>query len=178
MEEQYNNQFEVFTYNGDKTLTGTKKFSSGHPIIDKFVVKGSLKQQASKSPGSGVKVLLDMDNEMKLAGFATLTVCTLQRQFLEGKIEDVGKKREIPAAKLVMLGVDNSYQGKGLGHKLLRVVFDSTKKMAEVLSCSGLFLESAPDSVDFYKKFNFIALDEPDPNTGIVPMFLHLNAIP
>lgn len=177
MDAQSNSKYEVFTYNGKTTLKGTKNFSSGNAIIDKFVSKGTLKQQAQKSPGSGVKVLIDTEQDNKLVGFMTISAFSLNKETFKGRVDNVGTTRDIPVVRLVMIGIDKDYQGKGLGHKLLRVAFDSTKTLSKVLNCSGLYLEADPNAVEFYKKFNFVPLDEPHPITNNVQMFLHLNSI-
>lgn len=178
MDDQSNKKFEVYNYSGKTNLKGYKKFCSGNSVIDKFVTKGNLKQQALKAPGSGVKVLLDETEAQKLAGFITLTAYSLEREIFKGKVERVGTTRDIPVARLVMLGVDESYQKQGLGIKLMRVAFDSTKVLASALNCSGLYLDADPEAVEFYKKYGFVLLDKPDPLTQIVPMFLHLDSIP
>ncbi len=179
MDARSDNRFEVYNYSGKTNLNGYKKFCSGNAIIDKFITKGTLRQQALKSPGSGVKVLLDKANDQKLAGFITLTAYSLRREVFEGNnVEGVGATRDIPVTRLVMLGVDKNYQQQGLGIQLMRVAFDSTKVLASALGCFGLYLDAASDAVAFYKKYGFVALAKPDPITQIVPMFLHLNAIP
>lgn len=178
MDARSNSKYEVVTYSGKSTLNGAKNFSSGNPIIDKFVSKGTLRQQARKSPGSGVKVLLDTQQNDKLVGFMTITAFSLNKEIFEGRVENVGATRDIPVARLVMLGVDKEIQGKGFGSKLLRIAFDSTKKIAKAINCSGLYLEADSDAVEFYKQYSFVALDEPDPITKNVKMFLHLDSIP
>src|SRR5690554_6081788 len=131
MDAQSNSRYEVVTYSGKNTLNGAKRFNSGSAIIDKFVSKGTLKQQAQKSPGSGVKVLLDTQQNDKLVGFMTITAFSLNKEIFKGTVENVGATRDIPVVRLVMLGIDKELQGKGFGSKLLRVAFDSTKKLAK-----------------------------------------------
>lgn len=178
MDALSNSKYEVVIYSGKSTLNGAKNFSSGNAIIDKFVSKGTLRQQAKKSPGSGVKVLLDTQQNDKIIGFITITAFSLNKERFKGRVDNIGTTRDIPVVRLVMLGVDKEFQGKGLGNKLLRIAFDSTKKIAEAINCSGLYLEADSNAVEFYKKYNFVALDEPDPITKNVQVFLHLDSIP
>lgn len=178
-EQLTENALETFTvhlYKGETTLNGAKKFSSGNKIIDKFVQK-TLKSQAS-APGSTATVLLDNSNKQLLAGFYTITAHSLLKDDFQNSTLDVGKTRIIPVVRLVMLGVDENYQGKGFGVRLMRLALENTKRVAQEIGCAGLYLEAAPDAVEFYSKLGFEAFCEPKDGFGTVDMFLHLDLIP
>ncbi|MFS1918726.1 MULTISPECIES: GNAT family N-acetyltransferase [unclassified Vibrio] len=174
--ENATNTITAHPYKGTKNLNGSKKFNSGHKLIDSYAQK-NLRAQA-KSPGSGVTVLLDNDDEEKLAGYFTITAHSLCRSNFANSNSDVGKTPLIPVVRLVMLGVDKKHQGKGLGKRLMRLALENTKRVALEINCVGMYLEADSDAVDFYSKLGFEALTEPHEDTGNVHMFLHLDKIP
>ncbi|ACY52828.1 GCN5-related N-acetyltransferase [Vibrio antiquarius] len=155
-------------------VTGYKQFDCGNEIINRYVKK-SLKAQA-KAPGNGVVVLLN--NENQIVGFFTLTLHSLTRDKLNSVSDFVGKTAMVPAVRLTMIGVDIKYQGNGIGSDLMALVFEKTHAIASSAGCSGLYLDADHYAVDFYRQLGFTALDTPDPITLVVPMFLHLSAIP
>ncbi|TQP76608.1 GNAT family N-acetyltransferase [Vibrio cholerae] len=168
--------FTVHLYKGETNLNGAKKFSSGNKIIDNFVQK-TLKSQAS-APGSSVTVLVDNSEKQRLVVFYTISAHSLLKDDFQNTELDVGKTKIIPVVRLVMLGVDETYQGKGFGARLMRLALDNTKRVAQEIGCAGLYLEAAPNAVEFYSKLGFEALCEPKERIGTVDMFLHLDLIP
>jgi len=164
------------TYKGTKNLNGSKTFNSGNPSIDKFA-KSNLKLHA-KASGNAVTVLVDNSSEQKLVGYVTLVTHTLSREELKLSTQAYGKTPLIPVVKLNMLGVSLDYQKKGYGEELMHIAFLNTKTVCQAVGCTGLYLEAAPDAVAFYSKLGFESLSEPNQDNGIVPMFLHVDAMP
>ena len=163
-------------YTGSSTLNGSKSFNSGNSQIDKFARK-NLKLHA-KAPGSGVTVLVDNNDGKKLVGYVTLIAHTLFRSTFDSYEKEVGKTPSIPVVKLNMLGVSLDYQKQGFGEQLIRIALDNTKVVSSTIGCAGLYLDAAPEAVEFYSKLGFEALSEPNSDTGIVPMFYHVDLIP
>jgi ribosomal protein S18 acetylase RimI-like enzyme len=171
-----NNKVTSYTYEGKNNLLGAKNFNSGNQAIDKFA-KSNLRAHA-KAPGNAVTVLLDNDNNQTLVGYVTIVAHTLSRNELTESEHCVGKTPQIPVVKLNMLGVSLNYQKQGYGESLMQIAFTNAKIVCNTIGCSGLYLEADPDAVSFYDKLGFESLSNPDPHTGIVPMFLHINSIP
>lgn len=176
MVNQYNDSnVTSHTYKGTTALTGCKKFNSGNGSIDSFA-KNNLRAHA-KAPGNAATVLLDNDNNKTLVGYVTLVAHTLSKSDLEKSSSPVGKTPSIPVVKLNMLGVSLDYQKKGYGDQLMRLALENTKQVCNLIGCAGLYLEAAPDAISYYSKLGFESLSEPS-NSGIVPMFLHIDMIP
>ncbi|ELA9369225.1 GNAT family N-acetyltransferase [Vibrio parahaemolyticus] len=167
--------FTAHLYKGENNLKGAKKFTSGNKTIDRFAQK-TLKSQAG-APGSTVTVLVDNSDEQRLVGFYTIAAHSLCKDDFQNYKENVGKTNVIPVVRLVMLGVDENYQGNGFGARLMRLALENTKRVAQEIGCAGLFLEADPKAVDFYSKLGFEALSEPKED-GATYMFLHLDQIP
>ncbi|MCG6216058.1 GNAT family N-acetyltransferase [Vibrio furnissii] len=158
----------------DVKVGGLKQFDCGNEVINKYVAK-SLKNQA-KAPGNGVIVVVDAED--KLVGFVTISAHSLTKDKLSSVEDYVGSTNMIPVVRLTMLGVDKKCQGHGLGSDLMAIAFERTVNIAENAGCVGLYLDADHYAVDFYTRLGFVALDNPDPITLVVPMFLHVNAIP
>ena len=124
-----------------KTYFEQKKFDCEHDLINKFV-RGSIKQQVKH--GTAVAwVLLDTKNNERLAGFFTLTMAQVEQSLL---LHAGGQSlpRQVPCARLVMLGVDKRCKKQDLGLRLLKHAIAETKIAASKLGCRGALSRCRP----------------------------------
>lgn len=167
------NQFILEQYNVKKTYYQQKKFDCGNKVINKFV-HSSLKKQVSKH-FSQAYVLLDTENEDRFSAFYTLTSFKLLAPELES-LSQGSLPRDIPCVRLVMLGVDKSLQGKGIGKKMMSDALHRVHRAAKEIGIYGLYLDAAPDATDFYLSLGFVRLDSGNANE-VAKMFLSIVTI-
>jgi GNAT superfamily N-acetyltransferase len=168
MSDNLNIVLEVYT--PEKTYYKQKNFNCGKKVINKYV-SDSLKKHVRDNL-SRCFVLLDANDSDRFIGFYTLTSFAIEAHLLSS----MSKGRlpaKVPCTRMVMLGVDLSFQKKGLGLKLLVNAIDRTLSASAHIGVMGLYLDADPDAYNFYKSHGFVPLkdrQDPDPT----PMFLHI----
>lgn len=141
---------------------GRKQFDCGHAVIDKFV-RDSLVQQVKKQL-SVAYVLTDPDQQDRFVGFFTLAH------------HAIDASRQIPCARLIMLGVDQAYKNKQLGSRLMKQALVITKAASAHMGCYGLYLDADPAAIGFYQKLGF-ALLQGNKTPAPSPMFIAVASI-
>lgn len=157
-------------YDANKTYAGQKKFDCGNTAINKFVAD-NLKKQVSKEL-SAAFVLLDPQAQDRLVGFYTSMMSSVGVDSLRD-LNFGSLPNRVPCMRLVMLGIDKSWQGKQLGKQLLQHAIASMIAAAQHVGVFGLYLDADAKAVDFYLKHGFVMLEarqDPQPT----PMFLHI----
>lgn len=160
-------------YDPSKTYYRQSKFDCGNKLINKFVTS-SLKKQV-RDDLSRCFALLDQNDSDRFIGFYTLTSFAIDGPDL-ASISGSRLPNKVPCARMLMLGVDKSYQGCSLGSKLLLNAIDRILSVSEELGVFGLYLDAAPEAFDFYVSHGFAPLKErkdPEPT----PMFLSMDAV-
>jgi len=160
-------------YDPDKTYTNQKRFTCKNEIINKFVA-GSLKKQVRQSL-SQCFVLLDTNNDDRFIGFYTLSSFAIDAVMLE-TLSRGSLPSRIPCSRLIMLGVDEEYEGRGLGKLLMQSGILKTIMAAEQIGIYGLYLDADEEAYTFYIKLGFTALQE-KVNSRPTPMFLHIDTM-
>lgn len=157
-------------YNPDKTYFQQKKFDCRNEVVNRFVASALKKQVRSNL--SKCFVLLDQDNSDKFVGFYTLTSFAIDASLLESMSQ--GRlPNKVPCTRMVMLGVDKTYQKRNLGLKLLVNAIDRTLSASQHIGVLGLYLDADPPAVDFYLAHGFVALKDRHDEKP-TPMFLHI----
>lgn len=161
-------------YNPDQIYTEQKRFNCGNAIINKYVHE-NLKRQVKQNLCAAY-VLIDSADNNKFVGFYTLAQHSISLASLS--LLQLGSlPRIIPCTRLVMLGIDNAYQGQNLGKRLMREALMMTKIVANQIGSYGMYLDGDKDAIGFYQSLGFALLEgdkSPDPS----PMFLPLAKIP
>jgi GNAT superfamily N-acetyltransferase len=147
---------------------GLKTFDCGNEMINRFVKK-SLKKRV-KRHFSQAYVLLENDT---FIGFYTLETFSIAREIFESYPTSSTPPPLVSVIKLGMLGVDRSFQGKGIGRKLLRDALVNVVDISEIAGCMGLYLLAEEEAIPFYEQLGFEALKEQRP----LPMFLSIETI-
>ena len=155
-------EFSVF--DPGKTYAGRKQFDCEHAVINRFV-HDSLASQVKKQQ-SVAYVLTDSEQNDRFAAFFTMAHHAI----------DASKRRKIPCARLIMLGVDRAYKGQNLGRRLMKQALVITRQSSTQLGCYGLYLDADPGAVAFYRKLGFLLL-EGDKNPESSPMFMAVRSI-
>jgi len=163
----------VCAYQADITYPGQKKFNCGNEVINKFA-RESLKKSV-RDGNCAAKALIDK-NTGELLGFCTFSAYSLVKQKLEGVVSG-SMPGEVGVVRLVMLGVATKEQKKGYGQDLLLEFFEQVKVIHGALPIKGVYLDAAPDAVNFYARLGFVELKEPPNAFGAKPMFLAIQHI-
>ncbi|WP_397361881.1 GNAT family N-acetyltransferase [Paenibacillus sp.] len=79
-----------------------------------------------------------------------------------------------PAVKLHYLGVDSRYRKNGFGEYLLLSVLEIVTEIARLSGCIFLSVESLPNAVGFYNKYEFQYLSN---NKPFINMFFKVNEL-
>lgn len=169
------NEVEVMvcSYQADITYPGQKKFDCGNEVINKFA-RDSLKKSV-RDGNCAAKALIDKKTG-ELLGFCTFSAYSLVKQKLDGVVSG-SMPGEVGVVRLVMLGVATKVQKKGYGQDLTAEFFDQVKIIHEALPVKGVYLDAAPDAVNFYIRLGFVELNEPPNAFGAKPMFLAIQHI-
>ena len=160
-------------YDPAHSYTGQKQFDCGHAAISKFV-HNSLKPQVKKNL-SVAYVLTDADHKDRFVGFYTLAQHMVDVSLLSN-LQLGSLPRKILCSRLVMLGIDQRYQGQKLGSMLMKHALTVTRAVAQQIGSFGLYLDADPLAVGFYQTLGF-ALLEGDKSPAPSPMFLPLSAM-
>lgn len=164
---------EISRYNPALVYTGQKQFDCGNAVINSFV-QGSLKTQVKRSL-SAAYVLTDSAQDHRFVGFYTLAQHMIDVQALSA-LQLGSLPRKIPCTRLIMLGIDQRYQGQQLGARLMRHALLLTATVARQIGSYGLYLDAEAKAVAFYQKLGLTLL-EGDLSPESSPMFLPISAI-
>lgn len=167
------NRFILEQYDPSKIYYQQKKFDCGNKIINKFV-HSSLKKQVSQH-FSLAYILLDTENNERFSAFYTLTSFKLLASELE-KLSKGSLPRDIPCVRLVMLGVNSSLQGQGIGREMMSDAFHRVHRASKEIGTYGLYLDADSNATDFYLSLGFTRLDNGG-QSDIAKMFLSINTI-
>lgn len=155
-------------YDPAKTYAGQKKFDCGNAAINKFAAD-SLKQQVAKAL-SVAFVLTDSADNGRFIGFYTSMMASIDASALHGR---GSLPRHVPCMRLVMLGIDMAHKGKHLGRQLLLHAISCIVRVSADVGVYGLYLDAAPEAVEFYLQHGFAKLEAFD-DARPTPMFLHI----
>lgn len=166
--------FVIELFDPRKKYTDYKKFHCGHSVIDRFV-QSSLKKQIGHGFSVGY-ALLDTSQNDRFAGFFTIANHSIPMDQLSA-LALGSLPRMIPCVRLVMLGVNQSDSGAGLGRQLINHAFDLTKISSKSIACFGMYLDADPLAIPFYKRLG-LELLEGDKSPNPSPMFILMTSIP
>jgi len=155
------------------TYGGRKQFDCGHAVINKFV-RDSLVPQVKRQL-SVAYVLTDSDLQDRFVGFFTLAHHSIDASALS-TLQRGSLPKQIPCARLIMLGVDQAYKNQKLGSRLMKQALVITKEASSRMGCYGLYLDSDPAAIGFYQNLGF-ALLEGDKRPEASPMFITVGSI-
>lgn len=152
-------------------------FSCGEPAIDRYFRQHAGVNQFKLRLGVSYVAVRDEH----IIGFATVVVGSLER----ASVPDAKMRRRLPSyplpiLRLARLGVDQSAQGLGVGHKLLKHVFNVALLQRDTAGCVGVVTDAKPKAVAFYERLGFLPLEgvlEVRIHDETTPMFLDIHAI-
>lgn len=168
------NEQEIENYEVDanlrqnyETYSYPKYFSCGEEMLDKYL-KNNLKRAMKSENVTGI---VAVNAAREIIAFCTLTFLILDKTRVENYLGTGNQLPQVPVVKLSMLAVDKNHQKQGIGGELLMYAFEQAVKVHREIPIKGMYLDSAPKAVAFYKAIGFMALDE-ESQSGTTPMFI------
>lgn len=130
-------------------------FSSGQEQVDTWLKKSAL--QSQKKHLSTTKVLLDGNEQ--LIGYYTLATSQVDFSDLPTDVAKSLPQRQLPVAVLAWLGIASSFQGRGIGQRLLATALKDCLDASGTFSFIAVILDcvDAPSKA-FYQRFDFAEL--------------------
>ncbi|MBO2558982.1 GNAT family N-acetyltransferase [Shewanella algae] len=148
-------------------------FGCGDPFLDSFAPKKLAKADANND--SRVYVAVDGDIGVGYATMKVFMLCNDEYAVLSSKYP-----RQVPVVMLDQIAVDKSYQGKGIGKRLMRKVLEATVLVNELAAAKGLALWAHPGAKNFYKTLGFEAVPDATKQVQDIEltlMFIHIDTI-
>lgn len=102
----------------------------------------------------GISVTWLAVEDSRIGGFITLTATTVN-------CDQVPSERsfpplQLPALLIARLGTNIDARGRGVGALLLRTALLTAVRMRRDVGCVGVLVDSKPDAVGFYKRYDFV----------------------
>lgn len=130
-------------------------FQSGQEQVDLWLRRSAL--QSQKKHLSSTKVLLTPED--RIAGYYTLATSQVDFSDLPVDIAKSLPRRQLPVAVLAWLGIDQSFQGRGIGRRLLATALDDCYEASGTFPFIAVILDCVDASAkQFYQQFDFAEL--------------------
>jgi len=150
----------------------SKAFNCGEPVIDTYY-KSSLKRALKNE---NVNAIGAISSSSEIVGFCTLTLSDIDKTRTRSLIPGANLPSRVAVVRLVMLGVDKQYQGRGVGQRILMNALNQAAKVHRQIPIKGIYLDAAPNAVTFYESLGFQKMDDPDEHQS-TPMLLGIHVI-
>lgn len=148
-----------------------KNFDCGVPFLNQFARKKLVKRHQQDLH----KALLAL-TDSALAGYAATKTNIIVRDDLGTALTgSASLPPQLPTISLEQIATDLRFQRQGVGSQLLKEVLCLVAKVSEQTGVYGLHLWAHPDSVAFYQKLGFIALQR-ETRSGLELTLLFLSA--
>ena len=132
---------------------GTDGFRCGDPIVDAWAAT-----HVSRARERGTAIVHVTRCGDDIAGFYSLSTHSIAREEVSGGWFRRNAPSQVPAIILGMLGVDERYQGMGLGlgAQLLRDAILNSLKVSELAGARALVVDPTGETASaFYRRFGF-----------------------
>ena len=128
------------------------EFDSGQPAVDAWLRQHALQNQRKRL--SVTRVVLDATGQV--AGYYTTAMGQVDFNQLPEALVRKLPKRALPVAVLAWLGVDQRFQGKGLGARLLAHALSECHRAGEAFPFTAVILDCVDDRAkQFYSRWDF-----------------------
>ncbi len=133
-------------------------FSCGEPALDAY-----LHRQAGQDMRRGVSrvFVATFEDPAEIAGFYTLSACTVEARNLPKELARKLPKHPLPAALIGRLAVGLRYQAQGLGKCLLMDALMRAMSASVSIGIFAVVVDAKNDkAVSFYEKYGFEAFPD------------------
>lgn len=148
-------RFELF---GERHKPLRGSFSCGEGALDAYLKKRARQEMDKRI--AVVYVLLD-ESEGRIAGYYTLS--SLSVELPEDTRKGLPKYPEYPATLLGRLAVDDEYQGRGLGKRLLLDALGRSLAGSRAVASYAVITDAKNEAAEaFYTRYGFLPLPTAD----------------
>lgn len=129
-----------------------RRFESGQNEVDEWLRKSAF--QSQKKHLTATKVLLD--EQRQIAGYYTLSFSQVDFSDLPADLVKKLPRRQLPVGVLAWLGVDQSFQGRGVGQRLLATSLLDCYEASQTFAFIAVVLDCVDKQAKrFYQQFDF-----------------------
>lgn len=150
----------------------TKTFNCGDKTLNEYVTTGNLKRSVKSENLHATAIC---NEQMELIGFMTVGFGLIEKTRINTSKSN--QPKHLAVAKVLMIGVDEDHQRRGLGTDLMLEAFTKAVEVHTAIPLKGIYLDSVPDKVAFYSDlFGFNILEGEGPH-GTVPMYIPIENV-
>ena len=149
-------------------------FRSGNIDLDRFFQRYAGQNQFRHHIGTTyVAVYRD-----SIVGFVTVASGEIIAEKLVKSLRRRLPDYPLPILRLARLGVDERFQGHGIGRLLLRAMLELALDMRDRVGCIGVVVDAKSDALAFYSSLGFTPIettsgalgDRPEPTAMFLPI--------
>ena len=138
---------------GDASLKG---FDSGLDVVDSWAANHA---HSAKRRGTAVVYVSYTAGHLTPAGFYTLSIHSVEHAEVGGGWLRRNAPVQVPAILIGMLGVDQKFQGMGLGSALLADAIARSLGIADAIGSKAIVVDQASDGArSFYTRYGFASI--------------------
>jgi len=144
-----------------------KGFSCENEELEKHI-----KQYAFNHQKEGLfQTYFYVDDNDNFLGYISVAVATIERTKIEDELDISSSiKYSIPAIKITRLCVFDNFCSRGVGTLLMTFANILAVVQQKKLGCRALIVDSKPEAIEFYKRFNFVEINKEE-NSETMFMF-------
>lgn len=150
----------------DRKRHGRAAFSSGEPRVDNFLKTNAAGLQDLDTTRCVVACFPSEDGQpAEIVGFYALNAHAIDTTTLPEPLRrKVGKYPTVPAVYLSVVGVHETYQGKGIGSFLMASAFRRCAGIADQIGAAFIILDALnDDAARLYRRLGFADLPGHEP---------------
>jgi len=134
-----------------------KSFSCDNEELEKHI-----KQYAFNHQKEGLfQTYFYVDDSENFLGYISVAVATIERTKIEDGLDISSSiKYSIPAIKITRLCVFDDFCSRGVGTLLMTFANILAVAQQKKIGCRALIVDSKPEAIEFYKRFNFIEINK------------------
>ncbi len=138
-----------------------KSFSCENEELEKHI-----KQYAFNHQKEGLfQTYFYVDDNDNFLGYISVSIATIERTTIEDELDISSSiKYSIPAVKITRLCVFDNFCSKGVGTILMTFANILAVAQQKKIGCRALIVDSKPEAIEFYKRFNFVEINKEENN--------------
>ena len=130
-------------------------FRCGDPEYDLFLQRYAGQNQDRLFVGTTYAAL----DGPRVVGYVTVAVGQIDRDYISSQARGGLPRYPLPVLWLARLAVDEAFQGRGLGRRLVACAFAVALQVRAAAGCVGVVVDALPDRVGFYADLGFVELE-------------------
>lgn len=144
-------ELRLLTKEDDRT-----RFRSTNEALNRFFA-GYAAQNQFRHRVSATYVCVEPD--AGVVAYMTVTAATIRADALRRAGERGYPPYPLPAFKVARLATADGFEGRGYASALLRRALELAVAMSLQMGCVGVLTDAKPESVDWYRKRDFVRLE-------------------